>query len=179
LNQVLSSLVDQEVGHQVENHNLGSDELHRTYAVEEFEVRILEPEKSGGPWQTKATIPMQSSENALTVRVVTLLVSLFLSHPTDSFSLHTCLFGFQREVHRTFWCLLNHVSSFWSGKSCFTYSTPHCRIQILKRMKLFWPLGLLTSKGKMLLQEDVCFYFLLGRTLIILKIWYFLDPINL
>ncbi|KAE8022429.1 hypothetical protein FH972_008231 [Carpinus fangiana] len=73
LNQVLSSLVDQEVGHQVENHNLGSDELHRTYAVEEFEVRILEPEKSGGPWPTKATIPMQSSENALTVRVVTLL----------------------------------------------------------------------------------------------------------
>lgn len=89
MNQVLSSLVDQEVGHQVENHNLGSDELHRTYTVEEFEVRILEPEKSGGPWQTKATIPMQSSENALTVRVVTLLVSLFLSHPTDSFSLHT------------------------------------------------------------------------------------------
>ncbi|KAM3736444.1 hypothetical protein ACB098_10G164100 [Castanea mollissima] len=73
LNQVLSSLVDQEVGHQVENHNLGSDELHQTYTLDEFEVRILEPEKSGGPWQTKATIPMQSSENALTVRVVTLL----------------------------------------------------------------------------------------------------------
>lgn len=35
----------------------------------------MEPEKSGGPWQTRATIPMQSSENALTVRVVTLLVS--------------------------------------------------------------------------------------------------------
>lgn len=73
LNQVLSSLVDQEGGHQVENHNLGSDELYRTYTVDEFEVRILEPKKSGGPWQTKATIPMQSSENALTVRVVTLL----------------------------------------------------------------------------------------------------------
>ncbi|XLR65507.1 hypothetical protein S83_016179, partial [Arachis hypogaea] len=29
--------------------------------------------KSGGPWQTKATIPMQTSENALTVRMVTLL----------------------------------------------------------------------------------------------------------
>ncbi|KAK9292408.1 hypothetical protein L1049_020376 [Liquidambar formosana] len=72
LNQVLSSLVDQEVGHQIENDNLSSDELHRTYTVEEFEVRILEPEKSGGPWQTRATIPMQSSENALTVRVVTL-----------------------------------------------------------------------------------------------------------
>lgn len=92
LNQVLSSLVDQEVGHQVENHNLGSDELHRTYTVEEFEVRILEPEKSGGPWQTKATIPMQNSENALTVRVVTLLVSL----------LSSCLF-FPYTVALLFW----------------------------------------------------------------------------
>ncbi|KAK8627890.1 hypothetical protein V6N13_135487 [Hibiscus sabdariffa] len=72
VNQVLSSLVDQEVGHQMDNHNLSSDELHRTYSVDEFEVRIMEPEKSGGPWETKATIPMQSSENALTVRVVTL-----------------------------------------------------------------------------------------------------------
>ncbi|KAM5557150.1 cleavage and polyadenylation specificity factor subunit 1 [Rosa sericea] len=72
LNQVLSSLVDQEFGHQVENHNLSPEELHRTYTVDEFEVRIMEPEKSGGPWQTRATIPMQTSENALTVRVVTL-----------------------------------------------------------------------------------------------------------
>lgn len=75
----MSTLVDQEVGHQVENHNLSSDDLHRTYTVDEFEVRILEPEKSGGPWQTKATIPMQTSENALTVRVVTLFVSLYLA----------------------------------------------------------------------------------------------------
>ncbi|XLR27215.1 hypothetical protein S83_055115, partial [Arachis hypogaea] len=36
-------------------------------------VRIMELDKSGGPWQTKATIPMQTSENALTVRMVTLL----------------------------------------------------------------------------------------------------------
>ncbi|XP_031383009.1 cleavage and polyadenylation specificity factor subunit 1 isoform X2 [Punica granatum] len=72
LNQVLSSLVDQEVGHQVDNPNLGPDDLHQTYTMDEFEVRILEPEKSGGPWLTKATIPMQNSENALTVRVVIL-----------------------------------------------------------------------------------------------------------
>ncbi|XWS61045.1 hypothetical protein CRYUN_Cryun07bG0092000 [Craigia yunnanensis] len=72
VNQVVSSLVDQEVGHQMDNHNLSPDELHRTYTADEFEVRILEPQKSGGPWETKATIPMQSSENALTVRVVTL-----------------------------------------------------------------------------------------------------------
>lgn len=73
-------MVDQEAGHQVENHNLSSDELHRTYTVDEFEVRIMEPEKSGGPWQTKATIPMQTSENALTVRVVTLFVSFLPCH---------------------------------------------------------------------------------------------------
>ncbi|KAF8379330.1 hypothetical protein HHK36_028764 [Tetracentron sinense] len=72
LNQVLSSLVDQEGGHQIEHDNLSSDDLHRTYTIDEFEVRILEPEKSGGPWQTRAAIPMQSSENALTVRMVTL-----------------------------------------------------------------------------------------------------------
>lgn len=75
LNQVISSLVDQEAGQQIDNHNLSADDLQRTYTVEEFEIQILEPERSGGPWETKATIPMQSSEHALTVRVVTLLVS--------------------------------------------------------------------------------------------------------
>lgn len=87
VNQVLSSLVDQEVSHQIENHNLSSDELHRTYSVEEFEVRILEPERSGGPWQTKATIPMQSSESALTVRVVTLFVCILVHNSNYSFAL--------------------------------------------------------------------------------------------
>lgn len=69
MNQVLSSLIDQENSHQIDQDNLSID---GSYSLEEFEVRILEPEKSGGPWQTRATIPMQSSENALTVRVVTL-----------------------------------------------------------------------------------------------------------
>lgn len=72
LNQVLSSLIDQDGSHQFEHDNLNSDDLQRTYSVDEFEVRILEPEKSGGPWETRATIPMQSSEHALTVRMVTL-----------------------------------------------------------------------------------------------------------
>lgn len=73
LNQILSSTADQESGNQIDNDNLSSDDMQRTYTIDEFEVRILEPEKSGGPWQTKATIPMQSLENALTVRMVTLL----------------------------------------------------------------------------------------------------------
>ncbi|KAK1306533.1 Cleavage and polyadenylation specificity factor subunit 1 [Acorus calamus] len=72
LNQVLSSMLDQEIIHQVEHDGSTSDDLNRTYTIEEFEVRILEPDKSGGPWETRATIPMQTSENALTVRVVTL-----------------------------------------------------------------------------------------------------------
>ncbi|XP_071686240.1 cleavage and polyadenylation specificity factor subunit 1 isoform X2 [Rutidosis leptorrhynchoides] len=69
INQVLSTLVDQEAGHQIEHENSNID---GTYTVEEFEVRIMEPESSGGPWQMKGAIHMQTSENALTVRVVTL-----------------------------------------------------------------------------------------------------------
>lgn len=72
LSQILSPPIDQEGGHQFENSNLSADELQRTYTVDEFEVRILEPEKSGGPWHTRVTIPMQSSENALTVRMISL-----------------------------------------------------------------------------------------------------------
>ncbi|KAJ1403738.1 WD40/YVTN repeat-like-containing domain superfamily [Sesbania bispinosa] len=72
LNQVVS-LVEQDVNHQTESQNLNSDDQNRSYTIDEFEVRIMEPEKSGGPWQTKATIPMQTSENALTVRMVTLM----------------------------------------------------------------------------------------------------------
>ncbi|KAG5109013.1 hypothetical protein JHK84_045920 [Glycine max] len=72
LNQVIS-LVDQDINHQNESQNMNPDEQNRFYPIDEFEVRIMEPEKSGGPWQTKATIPMQSSENALTVRMVTLV----------------------------------------------------------------------------------------------------------
>lgn len=77
INQVIA-LVDPDANHLTESQNLNSDEQNRFYSIEEFEVRIMEPEKSGGPWQTKATIPMQSSENALTVRMVTLMVILFL-----------------------------------------------------------------------------------------------------
>ncbi|KAK8965128.1 Cleavage and polyadenylation specificity factor subunit 1 [Platanthera guangdongensis] len=52
-----------------------SDDVPKTYTLEDFEVRILEPEKSGGNWETKASIPMQPCENALTVRMVTLFNS--------------------------------------------------------------------------------------------------------
>ncbi|VFQ77558.1 unnamed protein product [Cuscuta campestris] len=70
LNQVISSLTDQDAGQQPDHDNLN---FEGTYQIEEFEIRIMEPEISGGPWQTRASVPMQSSENALTIRAVTLL----------------------------------------------------------------------------------------------------------
>ncbi|ONK71681.1 uncharacterized protein A4U43_C04F11250 [Asparagus officinalis] len=75
LSQVLSSLVDQDSGNQMDQDTVSSDGLQNNYCIDEFEVRIFEPEKSGGHWEPKATIPMQTSENALTVRMVTLLNS--------------------------------------------------------------------------------------------------------
>lgn len=86
LNQVLSSLLDQEMSQQIDNDNFNSDDLQKTYSVDEFEVRILEPDKSGH-WDTKATVPMQTSENALTVRIVTLFVSVtYELFPKGTFS---------------------------------------------------------------------------------------------
>ncbi|XLT60166.1 hypothetical protein HN873_052770 [Arachis hypogaea] len=55
---------EQDSNHHSESQNLNPDEQNHFYSVDEFEVRIMEPDKSGGPWQTKATIPMQTSENA-------------------------------------------------------------------------------------------------------------------
>lgn len=74
INQVLSFMLDQDIG-PLERDNAGSDDVPKTYILEDFEVRILEPEKSGGNWETKASIPMQPCENALTVRMVTLFNS--------------------------------------------------------------------------------------------------------
>uniref|UniRef100_A0ACD5YDD5 Uncharacterized protein n=1 Tax=Avena sativa TaxID=4498 RepID=A0ACD5YDD5_AVESA len=72
LNQVLSVMADQELVHHMDNDATTADDLQKTYTVEEFEVRVLELEKPGGRWETRSTIPMQSFENALTVRIVTL-----------------------------------------------------------------------------------------------------------
>lgn len=53
-------------------------------------------------------------------------------------------------------------------------SVLYFRTQPRKRMTHCWLLELLMSKGRMLLQEDVYFCFLLEEMLIILRIWYFL-----
>lgn len=67
-------MADQEMGQQMDM-TMNPDDMQKTYTIEEFEVRVLEPEKAGGRWETKATIPMQNFEHALTVRTVTLHVS--------------------------------------------------------------------------------------------------------
>ncbi|PUZ46211.1 hypothetical protein GQ55_7G032200 [Panicum hallii var. hallii] len=72
LNQVLSSMADQELGLHIENDVTVGDDLQKVYTVDEFEVRIMELEKPSGRWETRFTIPMQPFENALTVRIVTL-----------------------------------------------------------------------------------------------------------
>ncbi|XP_078166463.1 cleavage and polyadenylation specificity factor 160 isoform X1 [Carex rostrata] len=71
LSQLLSSMADQEMGQQMDM-TVNPDDMQKTYTIEEFEVRVLESEKAGGRWETKATIPMQNFEHALTVRTVTL-----------------------------------------------------------------------------------------------------------
>jgi hypothetical protein len=78
LNQVLSSMADQELGLHIENDVTIGDDLQKVYTVDEFEVRIMELEKPSGRWETRFTIPMQPFENALTVRIVTLQVCMFL-----------------------------------------------------------------------------------------------------
>uniref|UniRef100_A0A0D9W2W1 Cleavage/polyadenylation specificity factor A subunit C-terminal domain-containing protein n=1 Tax=Leersia perrieri TaxID=77586 RepID=A0A0D9W2W1_9ORYZ len=72
LNQVLSSMADQESVNHMDNDVTSTDDLQKMHTVDEFEVRILELGKPGGHWETKSTIPMQLFENALTVRIVTL-----------------------------------------------------------------------------------------------------------
>jgi cleavage and polyadenylation specificity factor subunit 1 len=79
LNQVLSSMADQELGLHTENDVIVGDDLQKVYTVDEFEVRIMELEKASGRWKSGATIPMQPFENALTVRIVTLQVCIFSS----------------------------------------------------------------------------------------------------
>jgi cleavage and polyadenylation specificity factor subunit 1 len=48
---------------------------------EEFEVRIIEPAQPGSDWETKASIKMHMTENALTVRIVNIRVGLSVCLP--------------------------------------------------------------------------------------------------
>lgn len=157
LNQVLSSLVDQEAGQQIESDM----NFEGSYPVEEYEVRIMEPERSGGPWQSRATIPMQSSENALTVRVVTLYVSL----GSSCLSISVCVI------------LLLYRYFIWSKvyiyvcMSIYIISVPGYRIPLQEKTKLFWQLGLLIYKERMLLQGGVCYCTQLKEMMTILRLW--------
>ena len=69
-------MADQELGLHIGNDVTSGDDLQKVYTVHEFEVRIMELGKPSGRWETRFTIPMQSFENALTVRIVTLQVCM-------------------------------------------------------------------------------------------------------
>ena len=60
---------DQDIGYQMDHSKL-ADDSHKTYTIDEFEVWIMEPEKSSGRWETQATIRMQTFEHALTLRLL-------------------------------------------------------------------------------------------------------------
>lgn len=103
LNQVLSSIADQELGLHIENDVTSSDDLQKVYTIDEFEVRIMELEKPSGRWETKSSILMQSFENALTVRIVTLQVCLsctlvWMLHSNSNFIYHNII-DFHLRTH--------------------------------------------------------------------------------
>ena len=52
------------------NRDKLTDDAHKAYTIDEFEVWIMEPEKSSGRWETQATIRMQTFEHALTLRLL-------------------------------------------------------------------------------------------------------------
>lgn len=74
-------MADQDLVHHMDNDATSADDLQKTYTVEEFEVRVLELEKPSGRWEIRSTIRMQSFENALTVRIVTLHVCISFNLP--------------------------------------------------------------------------------------------------
>lgn len=75
---IVSSTVEMSAAHIIESTDQGSayiselenEDGQRLVTLEEFEVRIIEPAKAGGVWETKRVIPMQITEYALTVRIV-------------------------------------------------------------------------------------------------------------
>lgn len=59
---------------QQQENSIGEDG-QRLVTSEDFEVRIIEPAQPGGNWEAKAAIKMHMTENALTVRIVSIKVA--------------------------------------------------------------------------------------------------------
>lgn len=60
---------------QQQENSIGEDG-QKLVTSEDFEVRIIEPAKPGTNWEAKAAIKMHITENALTVRIVSIKVCL-------------------------------------------------------------------------------------------------------
>lgn len=58
---------------QQQENSIGEDG-QRLVTSEDYEVRIIEPAQPGGNWEAKAAIKMHLTENALTVRIVSIKV---------------------------------------------------------------------------------------------------------
>lgn len=58
---------------QQQENSVGEDG-QRLVTSEDYEVRIIEPAQPGGNWEAKAAIKMHMTENALTVRIVSIKV---------------------------------------------------------------------------------------------------------
>ena len=64
---------------QQQENSIGEDG-QRLVTSEDYEVRIIEPAQPGGNWEAKAAIKMHMTENALTVRIVSIKVCLSLAY---------------------------------------------------------------------------------------------------
>ena len=62
---------------QQQENSIGEDG-QKLVTSEDFEVRIIEPAKPGTNWEAKAAIKMHITENALTVRIVSIKVRHFI-----------------------------------------------------------------------------------------------------
>lgn len=64
---------------QQQENSIGEDG-QRLVTSEDYEVRIIEPAQPGGNWEAKAAIKMHMTENALTVRIVSIKVCPSITH---------------------------------------------------------------------------------------------------
>lgn len=64
---------------QQQENSIGEDG-QRLVTSEDYEVRVIEPAQPGGNWEAKAAIKMHMTENALTVRIVSIKVRVSLAH---------------------------------------------------------------------------------------------------
>jgi len=89
---------------QQQENSIGEDG-QRLVTSEDYEVRIIEPAQPGGNWEAKAAIKMHMTENALTVRVVSIKVCVSIAFRWQHSDFPTLYFMVFRVVDANFLCL--------------------------------------------------------------------------